>query len=77
MGQGMTLDEAIRATGGTAEGVKTSTSVLELAGTVGVEMPITDAVVQVLHHGLPIDKMAEMLLARPRKAEGIEVRSTF
>lgn len=77
MGQGMTLDEAIRATGGTAEGVKTSTSVLELAGTVGVEMPITDAVVQVLHHGLPIDKMAEMLLARPRKAEGIEARTTF
>lgn len=71
MGQGMSLDQAIRATGGTAEGVKTSESVRELAATVGVEMPITEAVVQVLHHGLPIDKMAEMLLARPRKAEGV------
>ena len=72
MGQGRTLEEAIRATGGTAEGVKSSTSVLELAGTVGVEMPITAAVVQVLHHGLPIAKMAQLLLARPRKAEGIK-----
>ena len=72
MGQGRTLEEAIRATGGTAEGVNSSTSVLELAGTVGVEMPITAAVVQVLHHGLPITKMAQLLLARPRKAEGIK-----
>lgn len=72
MGQGRTLEEAIRATGGTAEGVKSSTSVLELAGTVGVEMPITAAVVQVLHHGLPIAKMAQLLLARPRKAEGVK-----
>ena len=71
MGHGMTLDEAIKATGGTAEGVKSSASVLELAATVGVEMPITAAVVAVLHHGLPIDQMAQLLLARPHKAEGI------
>src|SRR5665648_945853 len=51
MGQGRTLEEAIRATGGTAEGVKSSTSVLELAGTVGVEMPITAAVVQEVPDG--------------------------
>ena len=71
IGQGMTLDEAVAATGGTAEGVKTSTSVLELATTVGVEMPITSAVVAVLHHGLPVEQMARMLLDRPHKAEGV------
>jgi glycerol-3-phosphate dehydrogenase (NAD(P)+) len=71
MGQGKSLEEAIKATGGTAEGVKSSASVLELAGTVGVEMPITAAVVAVLHHGLPIDQMAQLLLARPHKAEGV------
>lgn len=71
IGQGMSLQEAIAATGGTAEGVKSSTSVLELAGTVGVEMPITAAVVAVLHHGLPVDQMAQLLLARPHKAEGV------
>ncbi|WP_199425113.1 NAD(P)H-dependent glycerol-3-phosphate dehydrogenase [Actinotalea solisilvae] len=71
IGQGMSLAEAVAATGGTAEGVKSSTSVLELAGTVGVEMPITAAVVAVLHDGLPVDRMAQLLLARPHKAEGL------
>lgn len=71
IGQGLSLADAVAATGGTAEGVKSSTSVLELAGTVGVEMPITAAVVEVLHHGLPVDRMAQMLLARPHKAEGL------
>lgn len=71
LGQGMTLDDAIRATGGTAEGVKSSRSVLELAAKVGVEMPITAAVVAVLHEGLPVDELAPLLLARPHKAEGL------
>jgi glycerol-3-phosphate dehydrogenase (NAD(P)+) len=75
MGQGKTLEEAIEATGGTAEGVKTSASVLELARSVGVDMPITDAVVQVLHEGLPIDQLPELLLNRPRKAEGVQATS--
>lgn len=71
LGQGMTLDEAIEATGGTAEGVKSSRSVLELATTVGVEMPITAAVVAVLFEGLPVDQLAALLLARPHKSEGL------
>jgi glycerol-3-phosphate dehydrogenase (NAD(P)+) len=71
IGEGMTLEEAVAATGGTAEGVKSSTSVLELAGIAGVEMPITAAVVAVLHHGLPVEQMAQMLLTRPHRAEGV------
>jgi glycerol-3-phosphate dehydrogenase (NAD(P)+) len=71
LGQGMALDEAIRATGGTAEGVKSSRSVLDLAATAGVEMPITAAVVAVLYEGLPVDQLAPLLLARPHKAEGV------
>ncbi|WP_028050241.1 NAD(P)H-dependent glycerol-3-phosphate dehydrogenase [Cellulomonas sp. URHD0024] len=71
IGRGMTLDEAIAATGGTAEGVKSSRSVLELAASLGVEMPITSAVVRVLHEGLPIEQLAALLLARPHKAEGV------
>lgn len=69
IGQGRSLADALAASEGVAEGVKSSESVLELARTVGVEMPITDAVVQVLHHGLPVDQMAQLLLARPHKAE--------
>ncbi|WP_034648196.1 NAD(P)H-dependent glycerol-3-phosphate dehydrogenase [Cellulomonas sp. HZM] len=71
IGRGMTLEEAVAATGGTAEGVKSSRSVLELAESLGVEMPITHAVVRVLHEGLPVDELAPLLLARPHKAEGV------
>ena len=71
IGAGLTLDEAITATGGTAEGVKSSRSVLELARAHGVEMPITAAVAGVLHEGLPVEEMASSLLARPKRAEGL------
>lgn len=77
IGQGKDLAEAIAATGGTVEGVKSSTSVLELAGTVDVEMPITAAVVAVLHEGLPVDQMAQLLLTRPHKAEGVQGTATW
>ena len=70
IGRGMTLAEAIAATGGTAEGVKSCRSVLELGTSLGVDMPITSAVVQVLHGGLPVDQLAPLLLGRPHKAEG-------
>lgn len=71
IGQGMTLEQAVAATGGTAEGVKSSASVLELAVTAGVEVPITEAVVAMLYHGLPVEEMTQHLLSRPRKAEGV------
>ena len=71
LGRGMTLAEALEATGGTAEGVKSSRSVLELARSVDVEMPITAAVVQVLHEGLPVEDLAPLLLSRPHKAERV------
>lgn len=71
IGKGLSLADALAATQGTAEGVKSSASVLELAKSVGVEMPITAAVVAVLHHGLRVDQMAQMLLNRPHKAEGV------
>ncbi len=69
IGRGMTLDQAVVATGGTAEGVKSCRSVLELATSLGVEMPITAAVVRVLHEGLPVDQLAGLLLARPHRSE--------
>lgn len=69
IGQGMTLDEAVAATGGTAEGAKSCTSVAQLAKSVGVDMPITNAVVSVLYQGLPVDDMTRALLARPQKSE--------
>lgn len=69
VGQGMSLEDALVATGTTAEGVKSSRSVLELAQKHGVDMPITAGVVAVLHEGLSVDDMARALLSRPQKAE--------
>jgi glycerol-3-phosphate dehydrogenase (NAD(P)+) len=70
IGQGLALDAAIAATGGTAEGVKTCRPVLDLAHRLGVEMPITESVVEVLDGTLPLDDLAPRLLSRPRRAEG-------
>lgn len=71
VGEGMTLEEAVAATGGTAEGVKSCRAVLELAAAHDVDMPISQAVAAVLHEGLPVPAMTEALLSRPRKAEGV------
>jgi len=69
IGQGMSLAEATAATGGTAEGVTSCVSVLELARRYDVEMPISEAVAGVLHHGVPLRDMPHALLSRPRRAE--------
>ncbi len=70
VGEGMTLREAVAATGGTAEGVKSCQAVLALAAAHGVDMPISQAVAAVLYDELPVLAMTEALLSRPRKAEG-------
>lgn len=69
IGEGRSLDEATELTGGTAEGVKTSLSIQELAGVAGVDVPICDAVVKMLHEGEPKEAVLNALLSRPRKAE--------
>ncbi|WP_061962477.1 NAD(P)H-dependent glycerol-3-phosphate dehydrogenase [Demequina flava] len=69
IGRGLTLDVAIERTGGTAEGVKTSQSIQELARAYDVDVPICDAVVSMLHEGQPINQVIRGLLSRPRKAE--------
>ncbi|MCV2393997.1 NAD(P)-dependent glycerol-3-phosphate dehydrogenase [Actinotalea sp. M2MS4P-6] len=71
IGEGMDLAAALEATPGTAEGVKTALSVLDLARRSGVDMPITAAVVAVLHEGRPVEEMGQLLLARPHKADGV------
>ena len=71
IGAGAELAEAITRTGGTAEGVTTSQSIQELARAHGVDVPICDAVVAMLHDGQPKDVVLGALLARPRKAEGL------
>ena len=69
LGQGMTLDEATAVTTQTCEGVKSCQSILDLATAHGVDMPITEQVVQVVHHGLDPRHMLRSFMNRATKAE--------
>jgi glycerol-3-phosphate dehydrogenase (NAD(P)+) len=69
LGRGMTLADVIASTRQTAEGVTSSQSVLELAGRHGVEMPITEVMVAVLHDDLDVGKAALLLASRSAKPE--------
>ena len=57
LGRGGTLESALQAAGGhVAEGVTSCESVLALASSYDVEMPLTDAVHRVCHRGLSVDR---------------------
>ena len=69
LGRGMTVAEATAAMNQTAEGVSSCGPVLRLAGSHGVEMPITEVVEAVMRDGLPVDKAASLLASRSAKPE--------
>lgn len=70
LGRGGTLAEAKAATNGqVAEGVFSSASISRLAESVGVEMPITQAVYGVCHQNLSVGDMIVALMGRSKKAE--------
>lgn len=70
LGQGQTLAEAMQAgEGHVAEGVTSCTSILALASSYDVEMPLTDAVQRVCHKGLSVDEAVALLLGRSTKPE--------
>jgi glycerol-3-phosphate dehydrogenase (NAD(P)+) len=70
LGRGQTLEAALRARGGhVVEGVTSSQSVLALASSYDVEMPLTDAVHRVCHKGLSVDQAVALLLGRSTKPE--------
>ncbi|MER7046042.1 NAD(P)H-dependent glycerol-3-phosphate dehydrogenase [Streptomyces jumonjinensis] len=69
LGQGLTVPEASAATRQTAEGVKSSQSILELARRHGVEMPITEVVVSVVNGTATVAEAAGLLMTRTPKPE--------
>ncbi len=71
LGRGLTLAEAVAAARHTAEGVASCGPILELARRHGVELPITEQIVAVVHGGVPLSEVAPRLLGRPRKPEGV------
>ncbi|MFI9188866.1 NAD(P)H-dependent glycerol-3-phosphate dehydrogenase [Streptomyces californicus] len=69
LGRGMTLQETIAVTKQTAEGVKSCESVLALARRHGVDMPITETVVSIVHEGKSPVVAVKELMSRSAKAE--------
>jgi glycerol-3-phosphate dehydrogenase (NAD(P)+) len=55
--------------GHVAEGVTSSSTILALASSYDVEMPLTDAVYRVCHKGLSVNDAVALLLGRSTKAE--------
>jgi len=69
LGRGVPLADVLAGTSHTVEGVKSSESVLQLARTHGVEMPITEVIDGVMHHGLGIGEAVLLLASRSAKPE--------
>ncbi|WP_017605385.1 NAD(P)H-dependent glycerol-3-phosphate dehydrogenase [Nocardiopsis alkaliphila] len=69
LGAGKTLEQVIAETSQTAEGVKSSESILELGWAHGVDMPITESVVKMMHHDLSPAQALAQFMSRSTKPE--------
>ncbi len=69
LGRGMALADAAASTSQVTEGVKTAGPVLELARAHGVEMPITEVVVEVTQGRIGVQEAAVLLASRSAKPE--------
>jgi len=70
LAKGRSLQKVLAGLGHVAEGVRTAAEVAKLAHSHGVEMPITETVVEVLAGRLAPQQAVERLLARDARAEG-------
>lgn len=69
LGQGKTLQETIAATKQVAEGVKSCKSILDLARSLDVEVPIVENVEAVVYEGRSTREVVAALMSRARKLE--------
>lgn len=69
IGSGESLDDIIDSMNMIAEGVKSSKAIQDLARENGVDMPITDAVVAILHEGAHPQEALRALMSRDPKSE--------
>jgi glycerol-3-phosphate dehydrogenase (NAD(P)+) len=69
LGKGRKLDDIIAEMNMVAEGVKSSKAILDIATEHGVEMPIVEHVVKVVHEGMDPQEMVRSLMGREPKPE--------
>ncbi|HXD32785.1 MAG TPA: NAD(P)H-dependent glycerol-3-phosphate dehydrogenase [Pyrinomonadaceae bacterium] len=71
LGTGRSLEEITREMNGVAEGVKTTLAIHNLASKLGVELPITNQVKDVLYDGKKVSEAARELMSRPLRDEDV------
>ena len=69
LGRGLGLSQAQSETKTTAEGVSSAAAVLDLAREHGVDMPIVEAVVDVVAHDMPPKEVVRRLMSRTSRSE--------
>ncbi len=69
IGQGKSVDEAMKEVGAVVEGYYAAESAYQLGKRQGVEMPITNAAYQVLYEGKNAAQVVKELLSRGKKSE--------
>ncbi len=69
LGEGKTMEEILKSRKSVSEGVYTAKIVVKLAADLGVDMPISNAVNDILHNGADVDEAIQSLLARPFSEE--------
>ena len=69
IGQGYSPEEAIKEIGMVAEGMYTAEVAHDLAKSIGVEMPITEAIYNVISGNIGVKEVMAQLMSRPRKYE--------
>ena len=69
LAKGKTLEDILNTLGHVAEGVHTANSVLQLGHRLNIEMPITQAVCDILHGVVSARGAVEVLLNREQKSE--------
>jgi glycerol-3-phosphate dehydrogenase (NAD(P)+) len=74
IGRGLSVEQTIEVTKQTCEGFKSCQPILALARAYGVDMPITEQVVEVVHHGRSPRSLAAAFMARDTKREIIAER---
>ncbi len=69
LGQGKKLDEILQDMGMVVEGVKTTKATVELAGELGISMPIAEMMYKVLFEDFPVQQAVVELMGRNKTSE--------
>ena len=73
IGQGMTMDQAMKEVKMVVEGVYSTKAAIGLAEKYGIDLPIIEQVNEVLFHGKPADVAVKDLMIRDKKLEHLDV----